>query len=343
MSASTPPELAELADVSARIGADPLLVQGPGGNSSLKLGDALWVKASGVWLAQAQERPIFAGLSMHRLRQLVAGGETENFGAARLAESDPSLRPSIETMLHALMPHRAVLHAHAVNSMTLSVLADGAARARNMLWDVNWAWVPYARPGAPLAAGVKHALDGTAVADVLILQNHGVVVVADSPKDAEALLRKVERRLEWPLRETPKGKIIEGSARYEALPKLAALAHDAELLDAVSRAALFPDQAVFLGGAVPVIGPSEGIEAAAERVREATGVAPALMLAPRVGAFASRERTPSADALIAGLFEVARRLPAGSPVNGLGQEAVAALLGWEAEAYRIRLAAGKAD
>ncbi len=37
----------------AQIGADPLLVQGPGGNVSWKDGDVLWVKASGAWLAHA--------------------------------------------------------------------------------------------------------------------------------------------------------------------------------------------------------------------------------------------------------------------------------------------------
>ena len=35
------------------IGADPLLIQGPGGNTSFKSGDELWVKASGAWLAEA--------------------------------------------------------------------------------------------------------------------------------------------------------------------------------------------------------------------------------------------------------------------------------------------------
>ena len=39
--------------LSARLGQDPLQVQGPGGNTSIKGGDVMWIKASGTELAQA--------------------------------------------------------------------------------------------------------------------------------------------------------------------------------------------------------------------------------------------------------------------------------------------------
>ena len=47
-----------------RIGADPLLVQGAGGNVSWKEGDDLWVKASGTWLADAVSQDIFIPVSL---------------------------------------------------------------------------------------------------------------------------------------------------------------------------------------------------------------------------------------------------------------------------------------
>ena len=333
------PEARELAEVSARIGADPLLVQGPGGNSSFKSGDALWVKASGVWLAEALERPIFSGLSLFHVRAIAATGETEDFSSARLAESDPALRPSIETMLHALMPQSAVLHAHAVGSMTVSILADGKERAATALAGLNWGWVPYRRPGAPLAAAVSEAI-GDAAPDILILQNHGVVTAGDTPLPAETLLREVERRLTWPLRYLPVATMTDITAgeRYEPLPALAGLALDPELFAILTAAALFPDQVVFMGGAVPGAAPDESIDTAADRAQHLSGVAPALILQPGVGAFVAKNRTPAAAAVIQGLFDVARRLPAGAQVVGLPGEAVAALLGWEAEAYRIKLA-----
>ena len=45
-----PADLAELRDFSARIGADPLLIQAAGGNTSVKADGVMWIKASGTWL-----------------------------------------------------------------------------------------------------------------------------------------------------------------------------------------------------------------------------------------------------------------------------------------------------
>ncbi|MEO8454625.1 MAG: class II aldolase/adducin family protein [Sphingomicrobium sp.] len=338
MAHATPifPEADELAAVSARVGSDPLLVQGPGGNSSIKSGDELWVKASGVWLADAERNNIFVGLSLPRARELVARSGAEDLGAACLPGSDPSLRPSIEALLHLLMPHPAVLHAHAVGSMTVSVLADGPERAETALADLNWAWVPYRRPGAPLATAAVETLGGRNV-DVLILQNHGVVTGGQSPRDAEALLREVERRLAWPVRHLSDGPAIAGSKRYEVLPEVGPLALDANIFELVTRAALFPDQVVFLGGAVPFVAPGESLESAAEHAEAQSGVLPALVLVPNVGAFGLIGRTAAADAVIRGLFEVARRIPKGAETTSLTYEAVAELLAWEEEAHRVKL------
>jgi rhamnose utilization protein RhaD (predicted bifunctional aldolase and dehydrogenase) len=328
--------LDELAAVSARVGSDPLLVQGPGGNSSVKTGDEIWVKASGVWLAEAERSNIFVGLSLSGARTLAARSESEDLSAACLPENEPGLRPSIEALLHVLMPHPAVLHAHAVGSMTLSVLADGCARARTALAGLDWAWVPYRRPGAPLAAATMEILSERK-ADVVILQNHGVVTGGRTPSEAEALLREVERRLEWPSRPSAGSVGSAETQRYESLPELGSLALNRSMFELVTRAALFPDQVVFLGGAVPFTGPDEGIEAAADRSEATTGVLPALVLVPEVGAFGLIDRTAAADAVIQGLFEVAMRVPAGVETTSLPDEAVAELLGWEAEAHRVKL------
>ena len=62
------PELAALRAVSARLGADPLQVQGPGGNTSVKRDGAMWVKASGTWLADAATAEIFVPVDAAAMR-----------------------------------------------------------------------------------------------------------------------------------------------------------------------------------------------------------------------------------------------------------------------------------
>ena len=65
-------DLAALARVSAELGANRLLIQAAGGNTSVKSDGVLWVKASGRWLAKALDEPIFAALDLPRLTEAMA-------------------------------------------------------------------------------------------------------------------------------------------------------------------------------------------------------------------------------------------------------------------------------
>ncbi|HEY6601546.1 MAG TPA: class II aldolase, partial [Xanthobacteraceae bacterium] len=69
-----PEILNELRRMSARVGRNMLLVQGAGGNSSIKHGDVLWVKASGTWLADAEDKEIFVPVSLSGARAALAAG-----------------------------------------------------------------------------------------------------------------------------------------------------------------------------------------------------------------------------------------------------------------------------
>ena len=55
---ATDPDLGALRTLSARLGRDPDRVQAAGGNTSLKRDGTMWIKASGTWLARAEEEEI---------------------------------------------------------------------------------------------------------------------------------------------------------------------------------------------------------------------------------------------------------------------------------------------
>lgn len=57
-------ELRPLLDLAARVGRNPLLTQASTGNISMKLGDLLWIKASGKWLADAANDNILIPLDL---------------------------------------------------------------------------------------------------------------------------------------------------------------------------------------------------------------------------------------------------------------------------------------
>jgi rhamnose utilization protein RhaD (predicted bifunctional aldolase and dehydrogenase) len=244
----------EFLKFSQNIGNNLDLVQGAGGNTSFKDGEILWVKASGCWLRDALRREIFIPLIQKHSKDEMFN--TSDFLVAKnfqLDNSVESLRPSIETFLHLLMPHKYVVHLHSVNIISNSILVDGEQRLSNLLDGINWRWVNYERPGAPLAFSVQQMIDSDP--DVLILANHGVIFGAESVEKASQLLNEIENRVK---RETRSYKFDINFNNIESLVSnsdyclskdqtINSLAFDKTACSIASRGTLYPDHVVFLG------------------------------------------------------------------------------------------------
>lgn len=343
MTSSLAGVLAPLAALSARLGMNRDLVQGAGGNTSLKRGEAeLWVKASGTWLSAAERQPIFVGLDLPGLLRRMEAGEAEPALPALL---DPAgtLRPSIETTLHALLPHRVVLHVHSVNALAFAPRADGEALVAGRLAGLRWAWIPYAKPGLPLTRAVQARM--AAAPDILVLGNHGLVVGGGSPEEAEARLDEVERRLATPARPAPPADLplLErlaglsgGRYRPARLAEAHAAATEAASFAMAGRGALYPDHVVFLGPApIPTLSPDR----AAEWLRQPplSAPAPALVLVGGAGALLRADLGAGAEEMAACLGLVLPRLDPAAPLTVLGPAQEAELLDWDAEKYRQSL------
>ena len=154
-------ELLALRELSAALGADPLRTQGAGGNISIKRDGILWIKASGTWLADALAHDIMTPVRLDPLREAIAQRDPRAAAAVDFVDSDlnaSGLRPSIETSVHAVIPSPVVVHIHCVNTIALAVRRDGEALVRERLGgqaDVVCAFVPYRKPGLPLAMAVS--------------------------------------------------------------------------------------------------------------------------------------------------------------------------------------------
>src|SRR5436853_506601 len=86
--------------LSSRIGRDLNLVQADGGNTSLKDNGFLWVKASGKWLVHAMEEDIFLPVPLADILRCMA--ENREHIQEYVTSSGATLRPSVETSMHAL-------------------------------------------------------------------------------------------------------------------------------------------------------------------------------------------------------------------------------------------------
>jgi rhamnose utilization protein RhaD (predicted bifunctional aldolase and dehydrogenase)/NAD(P)-dependent dehydrogenase (short-subunit alcohol dehydrogenase family) len=217
-------ELRGLLHLSHLIGAEARLVQPGGGNTSIKLpgpdpaaGQVLVVKGSGTDLRTIGPEG-FSRLSLARLAALAradAMTDQEMMGFMAGCAVGPGPAPSVETPLHALLPHRVIAHTHDVATMSLTNLAEPAARRLvEELFRGEIVYVPYVRPGFPLAHLVARMAPRIAVDAVgLALAHHGLVVWSDDAADCHARLVRMVRRVEEYLETARRGRLALGPAR----------------------------------------------------------------------------------------------------------------------------------
>jgi rhamnose utilization protein RhaD (predicted bifunctional aldolase and dehydrogenase) len=172
---------------SRLIGSDPDLVLHGGGNTSIKTPftdvtgdsfDALFVKGSG-WDLATIERRGFAPLNLSRLRDLLALdslSDTDMMRELKASSFDPDApAPSVESLLHAYIPHQAVQHSHADAIVSITNVVDGETCVREVFGD-SVVVIPYVMPGFDLAKAVAvrwpdEAHDHTVG---MVLLNHGL-------------------------------------------------------------------------------------------------------------------------------------------------------------------------
>lgn len=330
---------AEMIALSARLGRDPHLVQGGGGNTSFKRGDDFWVKASGTWLAQADTRAIFVRMPLSAVRAAIDGSDPETALAA-LAPAG-GLRPSIETSLHALLPHAVVAHVHSVNAIAWAARRDAEAALDRVLEGLAWAWVPYRRPGLPLTDAIRAALAAAETTpDVLLLGNHGLVVGGIDCAATEARLRDVEARLALPARALPAHDRPRLDAANDAgwivpeSPLAHAIGTDAVTCAIALRGALYPDHVVFLGERAARVDAARPLSVALTEAARDGVAAPQFAVFPGAGLLHAPDLGDGARAMLDCLAEVGLRCGSTDALRHLDLDEVAALIGWEAEAYR---------
>jgi rhamnose utilization protein RhaD (predicted bifunctional aldolase and dehydrogenase) len=339
-----PSDLSSLIHLSARIGSDLTLTQGAGGNTSIKHDGALWVKASGMWLAEAEAQEIFVPVELDAVTRRLEAGE-DDCGAGTVLNDDPR-RASIEASVHAVLPHRVVVHVHCVETIAWAVRRNGEDETRKRLAELAWMWVPYRRPGAPLARQIVAQMRESRVTpSILVLENHGLVVCAPSCEAAERLLEQVRMRLATAPRtiaSLPPEIVPPPDYRWATDSLIAKIAADPTAISIARKGVLYPDHAVFLGGAFSEVGADETIETALARWQIAFGSSPAYLVVLGVGVLLSRSAIPNQIAMLQCLSLVTSRLmpqdDTKEDLRYLSEADVAALLDWDAEAYRRRLA-----
>lgn len=201
-----------LVTISRYYGSDPTIVLAGGGNTSTKIGDTLHVKASGTALATigADGFVLLDRPQLEAIANADYGTEPEareaKYKSALLAsrlEPQRNQRPSVEALLHHLIPDKFVVHTHATVVNTLTCHARGPQLAKELFGDTVL-WLPYIDPGYTLARALKSAMadhkkkTGKSPRAIL-MANHGLIVASDDPNEIQAttveLIDKISAKL----------------------------------------------------------------------------------------------------------------------------------------------------
>ena len=229
----------------SRLYGGPEFVLAGGGNTSVKVGRRLFIKASGYALADIDaqgfvemDRDALDLLSRARPDKDPARREDRFKRALLAARSDPSrgLRPSVECVMHHVMPGRFVIHTHPslVNALTCCRRAERIIRR---LFGDDVVWVPYVDPGCRLGQAVAAALahhrkrTGREAPEAVLMQNHGLIVSGDDPQTVRRRTVRVVRVVRGLIAKAP------GAGR-PAFGKVARLAPDraARLVEVIAPA-----------------------------------------------------------------------------------------------------------
>ncbi|MCW5211730.1 bifunctional aldolase/short-chain dehydrogenase [Desulfobulbus sp. TB] len=197
----------ELRVYSSRLlGGDPSLVLHGGGNTSVKIKEKnvvnqeeeiLYIKGSGWDLATIKAEG-FAPVRLQPMIQLAAldaltDPQMVNELKTQLTRANAPA-PSVETILHAVLPFRYVDHTHADAVVTITNTTDGQKRIQDIYKD-KVVVIPYVMPGFDLARDVARLFAEQAGPQTIgmILMHHGVFSFADSAQESyERMIQLVD-------------------------------------------------------------------------------------------------------------------------------------------------------
>ncbi len=326
-----------LIEITEKVGNDINLVQGPGGNISYKNDGFMYIKASGTKMSDVKKRNIFVKTDHIKI---IKGIENEDKDLKKKYWVDnDSMRPSIETSMHALMPHKCVLHVHCVNTLSWVVQENYHHKISFLLKGQNWSSVPYIKPGISLSKEIKKIID-TKNSDIILLSNHGIVVGAETPCEVYAITKGISEKLyqgelnKTKISLTDFDKYLSFKEyklpKYEYVHKIA-FSNKHSIIAA--NGDLFPDQIVFLKNGIKIVESVSDLKFLKTLRNEEYPV----ILIPDKGILVPYNFKEVNENTLLGLSMIISRIPDNSLIKYLTKKDRNELLNWDLEKHRQKI------
>ncbi len=222
------PDLDGLVYRSNILGLDRAVVNIFGGNTSAKLRmadhvgreqEVLAVKASGSDVLTITE-PQFALLKMDEIEPLYRRDEMSDEEMVAYLErtwfEQGRPRQSIETLLHAFVPHKHVDHTHPDAIISLMCVTDAAEEARRVYGE-RAAYVPYIRPGFTLSKWIGGMVRDNPAIECMVMGKHGLVTWGDDSKSCYESSMRIIQETEDYLADRRRGRKVFGEMTVPGL------------------------------------------------------------------------------------------------------------------------------
>lgn len=341
--------LRELEIISQAVGNSPDLVQGGGGNTSVKLNDELMaVKASGYKLNQITPKEGFVVVNYKDIKKYYANVDL-NSGVDYEKDSTEfakkctvkieglkELRPSVEAGFHSILK-KYVIHTHPVYANILCCSKSGREMAEKIFSGKEYAflWIPYINPGFSLTLkiweGIRENLKvGGKFPEVIFMENHGLIVTSDNYQKCIGLHAEVNASIrsfldigeDYPaisLKKVDENTFISDTEYLTNFFRGSKITED--YFDEV---ALYPDQLVYLNGSLSVNGAGNKLN-----INTATGE-----LIYKAG---YNEALTIEETLLGYLYVVNKIKECGLPLKTMSEKETNFIKNWESEKYRKSL------
>jgi rhamnose utilization protein RhaD (predicted bifunctional aldolase and dehydrogenase) len=288
--------------------------------------------------------------------------------AARLP-GEEAKRPSVESILHAMFPYKFVLHVHPplINGLTCGV--NGEAACGELFGD-KAVWIDLTKPGFVLARKCnkilnEHAEKTGKYPQIVILQNHGIFVSADTVEEIDKLMEYVVDKIMSRVSEEPRFEVIAAPFDMDSLKEITStlkalysgddknstaaalfrtdklvlsLVSDKELFKPVSKP-FSPDHIVNCKDEPLFIESDADIRAEFNAYKAKKGYNPKIVAVRGFGFFAlseDKKNAGRAQALFVDAIKIATYAKSFGGVNPLDEEFTDFILNWEVEAYRSK-------
>ncbi|MBN2272856.1 MAG: SDR family NAD(P)-dependent oxidoreductase [Bacteroidales bacterium] len=377
------PEIKDLIKISRYYGSDNEYVIAGGGNTSYKNDRYIWIKASGTSLASVDEKG-FVKLSREKIKVIKSKAYSDDVTEreaqvkadlfAAIAEGEQG-RPSVETSLHDIIQYAYVVHTHATRANGLLCAKNSKSLAGRIFGD-SALYIEYTDPGYILFKKTcerieQYRAEHNEDPHIILLENHGIFVSADSIKEIRELYDDIDNKLRKENKEKlPDGDkslpetvrhilpvirmlLTKGDARIVRIRNNKLIAHfykDEQSFRKI-HAPFTPDIIVYCKSKylyVEETGSPESVisnvQSQLNRFQKENGFLPKIVLLKNMGLIAVEDSWLAADIAL-DVFEDMMKISyysegAGGP-RFLTRDQIDFIDNWEVENYRRQMAGGK--